>query len=178
MPPAKARPHDLDARSDAPTKDKHSAASHTSHARGRRTGGPAHLTNGSHLKEVLSAAADATNSANRNGGQTAHTGSTGGVSFTPGSSHPAQVQLAHAPPVHRADFLGVRRPFPAPGLPFVAPPRSAVCLQKSLGPRDPRERHRQVLAHHGAQEERTTHIEGATGNSSAQKLQRSRCERV
>lgn len=81
MPPAKARPHDPDARSDAPTKDKHSAASHTSHARGRRTGGPAHLTNGSHLKEVLSAAADATNAANRNGGQTAHTGSTGGVSF-------------------------------------------------------------------------------------------------
>ncbi|KAB2576752.1 hypothetical protein DIS24_g6299 [Lasiodiplodia hormozganensis] len=81
MPPAKARPHDPDARSDAPTKDKHSAASHTSHARGRRTGGPAHLTNGSHLKEVLSAAADATNAANRNGGQTAHTGSTGGISW-------------------------------------------------------------------------------------------------
>ncbi|GME26250.1 putative mitochondrial chaperone [Neofusicoccum parvum] len=78
MPPAKARPHDPDARSDASAKEKHPTTSHTSHARGRRAGGGAALTNGSHLKEVISASADATSSANRNGGQPAHTGSSGG----------------------------------------------------------------------------------------------------
>lgn len=83
MPPAKARPHDPDARSDASAKEKHPTTSHTSHARGRRAGGGAALTNGSHLKEVISASADATSSANRNGGQPAHTGSSGGVSRAP-----------------------------------------------------------------------------------------------
>ncbi|GME59132.1 putative mitochondrial chaperone [Neofusicoccum parvum] len=81
MPPAKARPHDPDARSDASAKEKHPTTSHTSHARGRRAGGGAALTNGSHLKEVISASADATSSANRNGGQPAHTGSSGGISW-------------------------------------------------------------------------------------------------
>ncbi|KAF2141421.1 uncharacterized protein K452DRAFT_272289 [Aplosporella prunicola CBS 121167] len=81
MPPPKSRNPDQDSRSDASvTKDKHTASNHSHHARGRRNGGPT-LTNGSHLKEVVSASGDAHGSVGRNGAHYGQMASTGGLAW-------------------------------------------------------------------------------------------------
>lgn len=166
MPPKRAH-HDESA---TPKEKANTAGAPAGRGRRNNAMGPATVTSGSHLKEVMSSTGD---NASTHSGQTEQTApSVRRPSLTPSAS-PRSLPDTYRP----ADTVDRPRPCPPAGLPPRLPPRHAILVQAPAQHRRPRLRHRQVLAHDGAASCEATSYKGAARARCAQELQRRQRER-
>jgi hypothetical protein len=166
MPPAKRTQEDL-----ATLKEKLHLGQATN-ARGRRNGGT-NVTNGSHLKEVVSSTAD---NASTNSGHNDQSGSSGVSDPWRQLSNLGQVWTAKLSAL-LSDIMELARYLAPPIVPANSSPRHSIRLQESPQSCRARSRHRTIFSYNGTAESETKSTKGPVGSGGEEKLQRARSQR-